>query len=223
MAWYVARSLNVLRDEINKSAPKRSKASDGALGDAQHQLRQSDHNPCVGHEAVCARDITHDPKGGFDSYAFADWLRARCASGAEKRVKYIISNRRIASAPGWAWRKYSGSNPHDKHVHVSVIHGPEAFDDAKSWGWGTKPPPPFKPIPPPPTKGFLMALTDAQQKELYDRVMGSLPGSYSTEQRAMDPPPEGRLFVLDNSDGSYIVTMLQTIMAEVQALRAEIK
>lgn len=174
MAWYVASSLNVLRDEINKSAPKRSKKSDGALGDTAHASRVSDHNPCDGHEAVCARDITHDPKGGFDSYAFADWLRARCQSGVEKRVKYIISNRRIASSPGWQWRKYSGTNPHDKHVHVSVTHGPELFDDAKSWGWGqpTKPKPP---IPPPPSKGFLMALTDQQQKDLYDRVMGSLP------------------------------------------------
>jgi hypothetical protein len=225
LAWSVARSLDVLRDEINKSAPKRSKASDGALGDAQHKLRQSDHNPCVGHEAVCARDITHDPKGGFDSYVFADWLRARCASGAENRVKYIISNRRIASAPGWAWRKYSGGNPHDKHVHISVNHGPEVYGSARSWGWGQKPTTPSKPTTPttPPAKGFLMALTDQQQKDLYDRVMGSLPGTYSTEQRAKDPPPEGRLFVMDNMDGHYLVSMMQQLVAEVQALRAEIK
>ena len=60
-----------------------------------------------------------------------------------------------------------------------------------------------------------MALTDQQQQELYDRVMGSLPGAYSTEQRALDPPPEGRLFVLDNADGAYIVQMLQMIAAKV--------
>ena len=50
-----------------------------------------------------------------------------------------------------------------------------------------------------------------------DRVMGSLPGEYSTEQRALDPPPEGRLFVLDNADGHYIVTLLERIAAKLEA------
>ena len=48
-----------------------------------------------------------------------------------------------------------------------------------------------------------------------DRVLGSLPGDYSTEERAKDPPPEGRLFVLDNADGAYIVSMLQMIAAKL--------
>ena len=40
---------------------------------------------------VSAIDITHDPKGGFDSYAFAEWLRTK----KDKRIKYVISNKRI--------------------------------------------------------------------------------------------------------------------------------
>ena len=64
-------------------------------------------------------------------------------------------------------------------------------------------------------EGFLMALTEQEQRDLYDRVMGSLPGPYSTEQRALDPPPEGRLFALDNMDGNYIVSMLQMIAAKL--------
>lgn len=139
MSWYVGRSLDQLLNEINASAPNRSKASDGSIGDANHSSRESDHNPCDCHRAVCARDFTHDPGGGFDSYAFANWLAER-TKGPENRVKYIISNGRIASGqgqsyPAGVWRTYTGSNPHDHHCHVSVRHGPELFDNTKNWAW----------------------------------------------------------------------------------------
>ena len=67
------------------------------------------------------------------------------------------------------------------------------------------------------TGGFLMALTDQQQKDLYDRVMGSLPGEYSTEQRGSGGSGDGvRRFAMDDQDGNYIVSMLQTIMAKLE-------
>ena len=139
MSWYVAHSLDQLLAEINASAPGRNKASDGSIGDANHSNNTSDHNPCDCHDAVCARDFTHDPGGGFDSYAFAHWLAER-TKGPEARVKYIISNGQIASGqgqsyPAGVWRPYSGSNPHDHHVHVSVRHGAELFDNAGGWDW----------------------------------------------------------------------------------------
>lgn len=139
MSWYVARSLDQLLAEINASAPNRNKASDGSIGDANHSSRESDHNPCDCHRAVCARDFTHDPGGGFDAHAFANWLAER-TKNVEARVKYIISNGRIASGqgqsnPAGVWRPYTGSNPHTKHVHVSVRHGIDLFDDASGWGW----------------------------------------------------------------------------------------
>lgn len=147
MSWYVADSLDQLLEEINTSAPDRSKASDGSIGDADHSSRESDHNPCDCHDAVCARDFTHDPADGFDSYAFADWLRERCDCGAENRVKYIISNSRIASPTDyWEWRPYTGSNPHDHHVHVSVDHPSSVFNNAGGWGWAEETPP--EPEPP---------------------------------------------------------------------------
>lgn len=141
MAWYACGCLNTLLAEINASAPNRNKASDGSIGDQAHQSRTSDHNPCSCHSAVCARDFTHDPAGGFDSYAFADWLRQRCQQGVEQRVKYIISNSRIASftKDNWSWRSYTGSNPHSRHAHVSVLHGPESFDNKQGWGWSGTP------------------------------------------------------------------------------------
>lgn len=155
MAWRVAASLQQLLAEVNASAPNRSKASDGALGDAQHSSRASDHNPCDCHGVVCARDFTHDPAGGFDAHAFADWLVAEVRSG-EPRVKYVISRGKIASGHGQAhpagvWRPYSGANAHVKHTHVSVRHPQVLFDDDRRWGWGVAvpaPPPPVQPSVP---------------------------------------------------------------------------
>ena len=64
--------------------------------------------------------------------------------------------------------------------------------------------------------GFLMSLTDAEQRELYDRVMGSTPGPYADEQRGLGESGDGkRRFALDDQDGNYIVSMLQRIAAEL--------
>jgi hypothetical protein len=143
----VARGLDQLLAEVDASAPNRSKVSDGSIGDAAHQSTVSDHNPHCQGWVVTARDFTHDPVGGFDAHAFAAWLRRRCKGEIllngqrEIRVKYLISLGRIASpGSGFEWRSYSGSNPHDKHVHVSVDCTPEGgyMDSTQPWGWLTR-------------------------------------------------------------------------------------
>jgi hypothetical protein len=49
----------------------------------------------------------------------ADQIRLAAKSG-EKRISYVIFNGRIASSRlGWRWRKYTGSNPHNHHCHIS--------------------------------------------------------------------------------------------------------
>ena len=64
--------------------------------------------------------------------------------------------------------------------------------------------------------GFLMALSDQQQQELYDRIMGTTPGPYADEQRGLGGSGDGhRRFALDDQDGNYIVSMLQTIAAKL--------
>lgn len=144
MSWRVARALGAtatqgLLGEINAAAPERSTASDGGIGDQRHASRHSDHNPCSCCAVVCARDFTHDPAGGFDSYAFAEWLRGRVLAG-EERVRYVISNGRIYSGHNQShaagvWRPYTGTNKHAHHVHVSVCHGAELYDSPAPWGW----------------------------------------------------------------------------------------
>lgn len=134
MAWRLAYSLDTLRTQVNVAWPNRSKVSDGTIGDPAHAATASDHNPnAVG--VVCALDLTHDPAHGFDAHAVADNLRVN----RHPDLKYIISNRRIATAlTGWQWVKYNGVNPHDKHIHISVGRGPDGksvqpYDDRIKW------------------------------------------------------------------------------------------
>lgn len=144
MSWRVCKALGAtgvlgLLGEVNAYAPHRSKLSDGSIGDVRHQGIRSDHNPCPCHGVVCARDFTHDSANGFDARKFAEWLRNRVLSG-ERRIKYVISERLIFSGHGQKnkpglWRPYTGSNPHIKHVHVSIRHPDRLFDDDRPWGW----------------------------------------------------------------------------------------
>lgn len=124
MGYRVARSLDVLLEQINHMAPRRSKASDGALGDRAHRATKSDHNPYAG--VVHARDYTHDPRDGMDCNVLANQL----AASGDPRISYIIWNRKktywgrsIFFRKVLKWRKYTGANPHDKHLHLSVNHG----------------------------------------------------------------------------------------------------
>lgn len=127
MGWRVALSLEVLLEQLNEAAPNRSKISDGSIGDPAHSSRESDHNPNpLG--VVCARDFTHDPSHNADMNEWAEALRA----SRDPRIKYVIWNRRIFSSTEspWIWRPYSGINPHDHHMHVSVEKN---YDLSKKW------------------------------------------------------------------------------------------
>lgn len=91
------------------------------MGDAAHQARQSDHN------TGDALDVTYDPERGPDLDALAAALLR------DPRVHYVIWNRRIANPEieGGAWRAYNGTNPHTKHLHVSIY--PQSRDDLSPW------------------------------------------------------------------------------------------
>jgi Transglycosylase SLT domain len=132
--WRVANSLDRLLEQVNQLAPNRKKASDGSIGDPNHQRRNSDHNPWVIDGTlgvVTARDITHDPKNGCDAQAIADAIVA----SKDKRVKYIIWNKRICNSQvsPWKWRAYGGANPHTKHIHISVLPQKSKYDDESNW------------------------------------------------------------------------------------------
>ena len=179
MAWRLAKSLETLRSQVNAKWPARGKGSDGSVGDTSHAARPSDHNPVNG--VVHAIDITHDPAHGFDSYKFADMLLAR----QDRRMKYVISNSRIGSGPAGPspgiWRKYTGSNPHDHHCHISVVAAAALRDSVAPWnidGSSTVANPNF--VSPPPTvrPGSTGADVQRLQTLLGCKVTGQyLPGS----------------------------------------------
>jgi hypothetical protein len=152
MSYRLAKSLGILRDEVNAAAPNRSKVSDGWIGDAAHASRTSDHNPWVkdhqGVGVVRAYDFTHDPRNGCDAALLAQHLRALAVKG-DRRISYLIFNRKIASPiNNWAWRAYSGPNAHTSHIHISVSQTRTHYDSTKGWGWPPKPVSPPKPSEP---------------------------------------------------------------------------
>ncbi|WP_179956747.1 hypothetical protein [Amycolatopsis anabasis] len=140
MTWRVARALDTLLAQLNARAPNRSKASDGSIGDVAHASRNSDHNPWYivnGVGVVTARDFTHDPRGGLD----CQWLADTLVRSRDHRIKYLIWQRRILDTRPqyhpWQWRPYSGSNPHTKHLHISVQPN-ASCDDTRPWNLGTE-------------------------------------------------------------------------------------
>ena len=115
-------ALAVLR-QATAIAPKRKKLSDGLLPSAAH-LKQS---PDSDHNTGYAVDLTHDPANGIDCAIIFQELKK------DSRVKYLIFNKKIWSKvrAKEGDRKYTGSNPHMKHLHISINDG--CGDDVRPW------------------------------------------------------------------------------------------
>jgi hypothetical protein len=173
MTWRLALSLDTLRAEVNAFAPARSKASDGTIGNEDHQARASRHNPNdLG--VVCALDLTHDPAHGCDVHAIADQIRRN----PHPELDYVISNRRIAGRDtGWTWHAYGGSNPHVSHAHFGVGVGEDSeprppYDSRQSWG--VKAVAPAAPAPAkPPTPAKPPAETEKDRIRQFQRLVGA--------------------------------------------------
>ena len=124
MAWKLAPALVVLRAQVDKALPKRSKASDGTIGDARHQAEaHSDHNPNAA-DIVCAWDCTATPANPV-------WQKLADDIADDSRTGYVIFDRHI-NGDG-RWLAYRGSDPHTNHIHVSVRQTAKAWNDARSW------------------------------------------------------------------------------------------
>jgi len=117
-------AIAVLR-QATALSPKRKKLSDGLLPSAAHLKA----NPTSDHNTGLAVDLTHDPANGIDCAVIFEKLKE------DVRVKYLIFNKKI-----WSKEKakqgnriYSGSNPHIKHLHISINDG--HGNDTSPWFW----------------------------------------------------------------------------------------
>jgi hypothetical protein len=111
-----------LREQFDDSFPDRDRSSDGWIGDTRHSARPSDHNPDAKTGVVRAIDVDRDVSGSAKPDLMPDIANQirLAAKAGDKRISYVIFEGRIASSRmGWRWRKYSGSNPHNKHCHIS--------------------------------------------------------------------------------------------------------
>jgi hypothetical protein len=117
-------AIAVLR-QATALRPKRKKASDGLLPSAAH-MKQS---PTSDHNTGYAVDLTHDPKHGIDCVEIFQNLKE------DKRVKYLIFQGKIWSKERASEgdRKYTGSNQHTKHLHISINDG--MGKDTSPWFW----------------------------------------------------------------------------------------
>lgn len=126
MSYYLAQSLKDLRSEVDAAHPGRDKASDGWIGDASHSARPSDHNPDWSDGGV-VRAIDIDVSN-IDVNKLMGILKK------DSRVNYFIYNRSIYGASKFAKRAYNGTNPHVKHIHVSIKHS-KAAERGGAWGY----------------------------------------------------------------------------------------
>ena len=117
-------AIAVLR-QATAISPLRLKASDGLLPSYAH-LQQS---PTSDHNTGLAVDLTHDPKNGIDCADIFEKLKE------DKRVKYLIFKGKIWSKEKAKQgnRQYTGSNPHNKHLHISIESALSA--DTSPWFW----------------------------------------------------------------------------------------
>ena len=117
-------AIAVLR-QATAVAPSRMKASDGLLPSNAH-LKQS---PTSDHNTGFAVDLTHDPKHKIDCADIFQKLKE------DKRVKYLIFKGKIWSKEraGEGDREYSGSNKHNKHLHISIEE--DMGKDTSPWFW----------------------------------------------------------------------------------------
>jgi hypothetical protein len=117
-------AIAVLR-QATAIKPLRKKISDGLLPSKAH----INQNPDSDHNTGYAVDLTHDKVAGIDCADIFQKLKE------DKRVKYLIFQGKIWSAERASEgdREYSGSNKHNKHLHISINE--DMGNDTSPWFW----------------------------------------------------------------------------------------
>lgn len=137
MACVPAPACKAALAEASARWPARRRTSDGICPSAAH----SQQNPKSDHELGNAFDLSHDPANGVDCAVLSRYVMY------DPRLKYVIFNREIFNpSVSPHWRKYTGTNPHTSHMHVSI----KADKRNETYTWFDVDDP--EPVPVPPTE-----------------------------------------------------------------------
>jgi hypothetical protein len=129
-SWYAATPLITLRDALNRHWPRRDHTTDGFIGDARHAATKSDHNPDpTSNPPGCVRGGDYDADG-IDAAFVAEHLR-QLGDAGDRRLAYVIYNRKITAPDFSHWMTYTGEDPHTGHIHVSTA--PAGDRDDSPW------------------------------------------------------------------------------------------
>jgi hypothetical protein len=144
-SWILIAAGKSLFAEFDRIAPNRGHASDGSIGDAAHQRETSDHNPDeTGAVPIHDADKTNEVhaidvdvalnESDLTMERVVQFILGRVRSGAEKRLRYIIYNRRIWEADNsWKQRSYTGASAHTEHAHFSFSYTTSLEASIVSW------------------------------------------------------------------------------------------
>lgn len=185
MSWHLAPSLVQFRAEVDKKWPKRSKKSDGTVGNAAHAATKSDHNP-NSRNSVNAIDITYP--GVNPDVVIA-------AVKKHPSAAYVIFNRHIYSATdGWVKKPYAGVSPHTTHLHISIKQSVKAESSTVRW-FTTPAKPVAKPVVKPVKKPALPKYPGANKLKV-----GSKNTAVKVVQTAVGNPVTGTMTPADIAD-----------------------
>lgn len=131
MGWVVVPALLEGRAQVDARFPNRDKSSEGTIGNQLHAVTTSSHNPDKTGKPEYADGDAFDEVRAWDmdkdlndpvvtaEMLVQMWLK-KLRAGEMRWIRYIIFNHRIwHRRDDFVEREYTGSNPHEDHVHIN--------------------------------------------------------------------------------------------------------
>lgn len=116
LAYTLARHRD---DYINMKWRNRPREWDGWIGDEEHQQRTSDHNENKRHKVDATDTDSRQPGTPYTPIHVPSVIASMLIHPS---THYVIHNRRIMDRDDkFMPHRYTGSNPHDKHIHRSIL------------------------------------------------------------------------------------------------------
>jgi hypothetical protein len=134
--WFLNPALTTFRAEVDTEYSKRDRESDGTIGDQAHMGTSSDHNP-DSDGSVDAWDMDVNLFGASKGIPWDHLERLKDLFERHDAAQYWIHDGIICSrSTGWVRERYTGSNPHDKHIHWNTRSSHEHL--TSTWGVETE-------------------------------------------------------------------------------------